>query len=75
MNKMMDQTSDRHDESNNSDDHLSFEKLEKELKEEIHAKLALPGQTGRTRAQRMVHIPIITNLSSDLTSELEEHKN
>lgn len=48
----------------NQSSEMSFDQLEQELKQEIHAKLSLPGNTGRTRAQRMVHIPIIRNVSS-----------
>lgn len=36
----------------------------------------MPGQTGRTRAQRMVHVPIISNVSQDdFDDNNEEMKN
>lgn len=55
-----------------SEDEFCFEKLEKELKKEITEKLSFPAQTGRTRAQRMVHVPIISNLSLNPTEEKKE---
>ena len=37
---------------------LSTDQLEEQLKNEIQTKLFVQGQANRTRAQRMVHVPI-----------------